>query len=756
MKSSDEGFVRNLLERMGDWFNDEEQFRLAGFERDYYPYTHLFSPVQVNRLHLKNRIVMGPMANFNMAEEFGRPNDKMVQYFVERARGGVGLITSGLIPVGADADPTLTEADGRSYFPRITGGRTVFSGWRELAESIHSHGAHFFIQLTPGMGRVGDPESLLKKHRLPVSASWNPNYYIPAIPCRPLTDGECRRIIVNAGQASADAKAMTIDGVYLHGHEGYLLEQMTNPAFNRRVLSHFSDWQTFGLEIVREIRRRVGPDYPIMYRIDLSLALNATYGERMEKVASLKKFRRERQVGETLEYMSNLVKEGVDLFDVDLGCYENWWLPHPPNSVPSGVFLPVSRLVKEFFAGNRIVSNAGLPVPVVAVGKLGYPDLAEKALRDGMCDMIMLARPLLADPEWANKAYAGRVDEICPCIGDQEACLNELVEGGHLKCSVNPRTGMEDVIARELAPTPTPRRIGIVGAGPGGIMAAITASRRGHLVTVYEARERLGGWLIAGSVPRTKYEVRNYLAYLEGQVQRCSKEHDLTVRLDTAVTPDSLQREGFDALVICTGAQPVRLDVEGADLPHVVQAVDLFLHPEWALEARDVVVVGGGAVGCEVAHWLAAEYGKQVSVLEMLPHFMEGTCTANRGHLIHDMEKRGARLFNCTRLAAIRRGEVSIARNISPTVPDPYVTWTPLLPENVPNPLAKAIREEMTEETLKADLVVMATGLEADHSLFEACQRQHAAAEIVAIGDNFHVGRVFEAVQAGFNVGISL
>jgi 2-enoate reductase len=606
------------------------------------------------------------------------------------------------------------------------------------------------------MGRVGDPQSLLKKHKLPVSASWNPNFYIPAIPCRPLTDRECRLIIKEASQASVDAKAMTIDGVYLHGHEGFLLEQMTNPAFNRRVLSHYSDWQTFGLEMVREIRSRVGPDYPIMYRIDLSLALNATYGERMEKVGSLKKFRRERQVGETLQYIANLVKEGVDLFDVDLGCYENWWLPHPPNSMPSGVFLPVSRLVKEFLAENRIVSNAGLPVPVAAVGKLGYPDLAEKALRDGMCDLIMLARPLLADPQWANKAYAGHVDDICPCIGDQEACVHELVEGGHLRCSVNPRTGLEDVIARELIPTRTPHRIGIVGAGPGGIQAAITASRRGHKVTLYEARQRLGGWLIAASVPRTKYEVANYLAYLEGQVQRCCNEHDLTVKLDATVTPESLTAEAFDVLVICSGAKPRQLEVEGAELSHVVQAADLFLNPAWCRDARDVVVVGGGAVGCDVAHWLTTEHGKHVSIVEAQPYFMKGVSTANRGHLIHELEKLGAKLFNCTRVTSVRAGEVTVARNVSATVPDPYITWAPLLPENIPNPLAKPIREEIVHETLNADLVVVAVGLQADHSLFEACQRQHAADEVVVIGDNFHIGRVFEAVEAGFNVGSSL
>jgi 2-enoate reductase len=751
-----EDFVSHLLEHMGDWFDDDRQLQTTSQRKDLFPYTHLFSPIRINRLQVKNRIVMGPMANNGMADEYGRPSEKMIRYFVERARGGVGLITSGIVPISDASDPTVTERDHSTYFPRLSGSRALFSGWRDVAAGIHAHGAHFFVQLSAGMGRVGDPEVLLTKHRLPVSASWNPNFYIPAIPCRPLTDRECRRIVKAAGQAAADAKALNIDGVYLHGHEGYLLEQMTNPAFNRRTLGHFSDWPVFGLEMVREMRKRVGADYPIMYRIDLSLALNATYGERMETVGSLKKFRRERQVGETLDYMARLVEEGVDLFDVDLGCYENWWLPHPPNSIPSGAFLPVARLVKQFFAEHEIRSRAGLPVPVVAVGKLGYPDLAEKALRDGQCDMVMLARPLLADPQWPNKAYAGRVDEICPCIGDQEACLNELVEGGHMKCSVNPRAGFEDALGDEVTPAPAPHRIGVVGAGPGGIQAAIAASRRGHHVTLYDAHQRLGGWLIAGSVPKTKYEIANYVSYLEGQVQRCCADHSLSLRLGQTVTPEALRQERFDALVLCSGARPVTPDVPGTELPHVVQAVDLLLDPERALGADDIVVVGGGAVGCEVAHWLAAEHGKRVTVIERLPYMMKGLCTANRGHLIHELERRGARLLNCTRLQAIRPGEVTIARNRSATVPDPYVTWAPILPENVPNPLAKAIVEDVVEETLPADLLVLAAGLRPDHSLFEGCKELHAADEIVAIGDSFHVGQVFQAVHAGFGVGRSL
>lgn len=184
---------------------------------------------------------------------------------------------------------------------------------------------------------MGNPQCLVNSLKFPVSSSLNPNFYMSQVPCLPLSGRKLNHIIKNAGQAAADAKAANLDGVYLHGHEGYLLEQMTNPAFNRRALGHFSNWQAFGLDMVREIRRRVGDAYPIMYRIDLSLALNETYGEAIHGT-SMKKFVNGRTVDMTLEYMKNLVAAGVDIFDVDLGCYDNWWLPHPPGSHASRLF----------------------------------------------------------------------------------------------------------------------------------------------------------------------------------------------------------------------------------------------------------------------------------------------------------------------------------------------------------------------------------------------------------------------------------
>lgn len=749
--------VRELVEGLGTWFNrddPEDNYRMTD---ELHPYTELFSPIQVNKLRIKNRLVMGPMGNINMAEETGKPSTKMIEYFLERARGGTGLLTTGLVAANFKVDPTVEDVDNVGMLPRFDGHRTVFSGWINLIKGVHSYGSRFFLQITPGFGRVGNPECMLKKKKLPVSASWNKNFYIPQLPCRPLTDRECRKIIKGAGQCASDAKAIEIDGVYLHGHEGYLLEQMTNTAFNRRKMGRFSNWQNFGLDIVREIRNRCGDDYPIMYRIDLSLALNETYGARMMNEKTLKKFRKERSVEMTLDYMKNLVKAGVDMFDVDLGCYDNWWLPHPPMAMPPGCFLEVSRIVKDFFRENNIISNAGYPVPVVGVGKLGFPDLAEKALRDKKCDMIMLARPLLADPNWANKAYSGRVKEIIPCIGDQEGCLNQLIHGGHPQCAVNPRTAFEHIMLDDEMPALVKKKVAVVGAGPAGISCALQASVRGHEVVLYEKNSRIGGMLLLGSVPKIKFEIKNYIDNLEERIKIHSEKYSLTVKLNTEVDEKVLKDGEFDAVVTCTGSTPFVPPVEGVNLPQVCQGLDFLEDPSVAINAEKIVVIGGADVGCEIAYMLSLEMGKKdVTVVEMLSHLMQKSCTANRGFIIHNLEKAGVKVMNCTRLKKISEKGVVLEQNISKTVPDPFVTWTPVLPENIINPFGKKIEMEGREKILDSDLVILCTGARPNRSLFEQCLKNQVAAEVNNIGDSMMNGKVHEATKAGHAVGRNL
>ncbi len=746
--------VQRLVDGYGAWASDAALSNCPGgtgrMTKELYPYEAMFSPIKVNRTIVKNRLVMAPMGNIDMAEETGRPNDKMIQYFVARAKGGVGLITTGLIPISHGIDNSVTELGHLSYFPRIDRSRTAYAGWRDLAQGVHSFGAKIFVQLTAGLGRVGNPQCLINELKFPVSASMNPNFYIPQIPCMPLSDGQLKRIIKNAGQAAADAKAAGLDGVYLHGHEGYLLEQLTNPAFNRRKLGRYADVQRFGTDLIQEIRRRAGSDYPVMYRIDLSLALNETYGREMDEIPSLKKFKNGRTIDDTLAYMKNLVAAGVDMFDVDLGCYDNWWLPHPPAGMPAGCFLEIAEIAKNYLKENKILSNAGVEVPIVAVGKLGYPDMAEKALREGMADMIMLGRPLLADPEWPNKAYAGRVEEIRPCIGCQEGCINEFVDGGHPQCAVNPRTAFEHLYPEIPAKTALKKKIAVVGAGPAGIVTALTAAARGHEVELIEKGPAVGGRVIPGSRPRIKYDVDNYRLYLAREVEKAAATGEIKLRLNTALTAEELKAAGYDAIVFAVGTKNSVPPIPGIDKVNFVQAVDALMDDPRIEAKKKAVVIGAGVVGCETAYYLKYEKGMDVTVVEMLPYIMDGVCTANRGHLIYYLKRAGVALINCAKVMGFSEGRVKISRNVHKNVPNPYNTWSPILPKNIENPLAPKLGEELKEVELEADLVVLATGGRPDDALFFEAQKLHAAPELYNIGDSFHAGKVHEATRSAY------
>jgi 2-enoate reductase len=753
-----DALVQKLIDSYGNWVSDgkRSQHSMGCMTKNLYPYDSIFSPIRVNHLVIKNRIVMAPMGNIDMCEETGRPNDKMLQYFFARAKGGTGLLTTGLIPISHGIDNSITEMGKLSYFPRIDRSRTVQAGWRDLAQGCHAFGSRIFIQLTPGLGRVGNPQCLVNELKFPVSASWNPNFYISQIPCARISDGKLKKIVKNTGQAAADAKACGLDGVYLHGHEGYLLEQMTNPAFNRRKMGRYANWKQFGIDLITEIRNRTGPAYPIMYRIDLSLALNETYGSTMEKESALKKFTNGRSIEDTLEYMENLVRAGVDMFDVDLGCYDNWWLPHPPAGMPAGCFLEISKYAKDYFNNKGIKSNAGVEVPIVAVGKLGYPDLAEQALRDNMCDMVMLGRPLLADPEWPNKVYAGKVEEICPCIGCQEGCINEFVDGGHPQCAVNPRTGFEDVHPAIPTDAKIKKHIAVIGAGPAGCNFALQAAARGHKVDLYEKSGSIGGKMIPGSTPKGKFDFNNYRMYVEATMNKSAEEGMIDIFLNTECDLDTLKKKSYDTIVTAIGTKAAALNLPGYENMKTAQATELLENPELLGDAKKVVIIGGGVVGCETAYWLSFEKNMDVTVVEMLPYLMDGACTANRGHLIYYMKKNGVKLINMAMVKGFENSKVKISRNTHKNVPNPYNTWQPILPKNIENPLAPKVKDEYQEEFLDADLVVFAMGGRPDDSLYFALQEAHASPEIYNIGDSFAAGRVLEANRAAYNLAVKL
>lgn len=425
--------------------------------------------------------------------------------------------------------------------------------------------------------------------------------------------------------------------------------------------------------------------------------------------------------------------------------------------MPTGCFLDVAKVTKEYFAARGVKSNVGVEVPVVAVGKLGYPDLAEKALRDGKADMIMLGRPVLADPDWCNKAYAGRVEEIRPCIGCQEGCVNEFVEGGHPQCAVNPRTGFEELLPAVLQKAEKPKKIAVVGAGCAGLNFAVTAAQRGHKVEVFEKSDKMGGKMHAAGAPLSKYELHNYMDWLIAQVK---KTKGVSVKLKTEVTNEKLKEGKYDAIVFANGSREGLPSIPGLQEIRHVEATWLLTHPEELAQTdRRIVVVGGGAVGLETAYWLATEKQRKVTCVEMLEYFEDGACTANRGHLIHYFEAEGGELINCARVTRFEDGHVIIARNRSRAVPDPYCTWAPIIPKNVENPLAPKMTNEEYIEQLPADLVVMAIGSKGEDGPFLAAQKAHIAPEIHNIGDSCSTerpGNIWQATKAAYHLAIRI
>lgn len=716
-------------------------------------YDRLFNPEYIGNCKVKNRIIMAPMGNINMADPIGRPTQKMIDYFVERAKGGTGLLITGLIPVSFGIDPTVSEDNDTTYFPRIDGSsRTRLSGWRDLTQGVHSFGSKIFIQLTAGLGRVGSPEPALKG-KLLKSASINKNFYVPQLPHIPFTDRDIKRIIRSFGQSAVNAKVSGFDGVQLHGHEGYLMDQLTSSPWNRRKLGRYKNKFQFGIDVVREIKKRCGEDFPVIYRIDLTQALKESYGEEVFQ----KKFKgRERTIEEGLQFCKALAEAGVDAFDVDKGCYDNWFYPHPPAYFEDMVYVAqMAGRLKEFFQANNIKSK------VIAVGKLGKPEKAAEVLERDLADFIMLGRPLLADPYWPQKVYEGREKEITHCIGDQEGCIQSFILGGHPCCSVNPYTGFEDT--KRLTAAKSQKTVAVIGGGPGGCEAAKTAFLRGHKVTLYEKGDRLGGQLLVGSSMKIKHDVERYVANLQYQM-RLLENQGLAIKLNTEVQAEQLKGK-YDVIICATGIEPSFPKIQGMENIRHIEARELLMRKmELPEETKKITIIGGGLVGCELAYSLAYEKQKEVTVVELLPDLMTGVVHANRSMLLwmmmgkgsptdksEDVMKNPIKAYTSSKAVKFSDGSVFMKANRKRR--DPFTPWTTLIPENIHNPFNKALNPKDVEDiSIETDLVVFAAGASAEDKLYDKLKEIKAANEIYSVGDCMKPARAWEAITAANDV----
>jgi 2,4-dienoyl-CoA reductase (NADPH2) len=514
-------------------------------------YPHLFAPLDLGFVTLRNRIVMGSM--HTGLEDRARDYPKLAAYFAERARGGTGLIvTGGIAPnVAGWIGPFAGKLNSRREVARH----------RLVADAVHAEGGRICMQILHA-GRYAYHPLLVAPSRLKAPI----NRFTP----RELSVHGIQSQIEDFARCASLAREAGYDGVEIMGSEGYLLNQFVSPRTNKRT----DEWGgtlenrcRFPVEIVQRVRAAVGNDFIIIYRIS-----------GLDLVSDGNTF------DEALYLLSRLENAGVTLFNTGIGWHEAR-VPTIAGMVPRAAFAWVTARLKQ---ATRL--------PVIATNRINDPAVAEEVLKAGTADLVSMARPLLADPEFAAKAASGREDEINTCIACNQGCLDRIFSGQRATCLVNPRAAYETELV--LTPAKVAKRIGIVGAGPAGLACAIAAAERGHAVTLYEQEAEIGGqFRYAREVPG-KEEFHETLRYYATRLKKLG----IDTRFGTQATPETLEREGFDEIVIATGVRPRVPQIPGIEHPKVISYPDLLTGRRRA--GARVAIVGAGGIGFDVATYL--------------------------------------------------------------------------------------------------------------------------------------------------------
>ncbi|MEV6363231.1 NADPH-dependent 2,4-dienoyl-CoA reductase [Nocardia asteroides] len=517
-------------------------------------YPHLFEPLDLGHTTLRNRVVMGSM--HTGLEDRAWDTNKLAAYFAERARGGVGLIITG------------------GYAPNRTGWLAPFGGklttkseayrHRTITKAVHAEGGKIAIQILHAGRYSYMPTS--------VSASAVKSAINPFKP-RALSAKGIENTIDDYARCAELAKFAGYDGCEIMGGEGYFINQFLAPRVNKRT----DKWggtaenrRRLPVEIAKRIRAAVGPDFIIVFR--LSMAELVEKGQTFDEIIAL---------------AQELEAAGVDILNTDIGWHEAR-VPTIVTSVPRAAFV-------EFTA--KVARRVN--IPVCASNRINMPEIAEEILTRGDAALISLARPLLADADWANKAMGDRADEINTCIACNQACLDHAFGNKKVSCLVNPRAGSETTL--QLLPTRRAKRFAVVGAGPAGLSAAVNLAERGHHVDLFEADDKIGGQFdIARRIPG-KEEFDESIRYFRRKIELTG----VALHLEKRVTADELIAGGYDAVVLATGVRPRIPNIPGIDHPMVLSYAELV--KEEKPVGKKVAVIGAGGIGYDVSEYLTVE-----------------------------------------------------------------------------------------------------------------------------------------------------
>ena len=620
-------------------------------------YSALFTPWKIGKVEIKNRIVMCPMGGTSL---FGwmEPNhfDKEAAgLFAEIAKNNVGLIIPGIAP--------LRDTIGGKWLYK---GRKKFEKLKEFMDEIHKTGAKLFVQLTAGFGRsfaiTNALAPVLKSKFLsallkPVidiqhicaSPSELPSRWAEDATCRALTKQEIEQFIYAFAETARLCKEAGVDGVEVHAvHEGYLLDQFTLPYTNKRTDEYggsFENRYRFPVEVVKAIKKACGEDYPVSLRYSVisktkGFCEGAVPGEEYVEVG--------RDMEESERAAKYLQDAGYDMLNADNGTYDAWYWAHPPAYMPENCNLDDVAHIRKF-----------VDIPVVCAGRM-RPEDAAKAIAEGKIDAMGVARQFLTDHSWITKLIEGREEEIKPCICCHNACFDmahykgaandeKFEDAAHMaRCALNPQTMQGHKY--DVVPAKTKRKIAVIGGGIGGMEVALTARARGHEVTIYEKSDRLGGVFIAAAAPAFKEKDKQLIRWYIDEVKKAG----ISVKLNTEIKDASSLKA--DKVVVATGAKPRRLNIPG--VKRAIEATDYLLG---APVGEDVVIIGGGLTGCEIAYDLILK-GKRPAIVEMKNDLIavRGVCLANSSYLRDYFKFKKTPVYLESRVTNIGEKEVTV------------------------------------------------------------------------------------------------
>ena len=574
-----------------------------------YDYSILWHPIDINKCRIRNRISMSGMGTFTPTTVDQIETESGMRYYEERAKGGIGLIHTGAYFIDektAQGGRTLDFSTDKS----IPSGTT-------LTERVHRWGAKIFAQLSCGTGRNGMPQI---GERVPISSSENPSFYNPDMICRALTIDEIEEMMEHWKVAALNAVRMGFDGIQIHAHAGYLMDQFMSEIWNHRTDKYGGSFENrcrFTMETVDAIRSVVGPDFPITYRISLD-----------------HRFPGGRTIEESMKILDVLDKSGIDAFDIDAACYETMDYIFPTRYTGEACMAYVCEEARKH-----------LTKPIINTGNHSM-ESAVALLESGNADIVQFGRQSIADPQFANKLREGRREDVRPCIVCNEECIGRIFGRlTQLSCTVNPSVGFESYM--EVKPVSKPTNVVVIGGGPGGLEAARCAAERGCSVTLYEKADHLGGTFLTIATGDFKWRMPQLIEWYRVQLEKLG----VKVVLSTEVSADDPVLKSADAIFVAIGSKSFMPNIPGIDNKKVIDVVDV--HKNGMPEGKNVVICGGGLSACDTAIEYGAKGGRHISIVEMLPDVGNDVMVVNKISVDRLLKEYNVELLTSTKVVGV-------------------------------------------------------------------------------------------------------